>query len=258
MKIDIKEMDEYLVKLLRTVGDNLVVDSAKDKSVDTKSSRIDLVTNFDKSTEKWLVGEIKKKYPDSTIVSEEGYGDVVNDMSGLVFFVDPIDGTMNFVKRRDDFASMIGVYLDGKPFLGAIIDVVKSEIYHGGPDYGIFRNEEEVTSPKNQSLPEGLVDISWPMVMADKFNSQAVVKKSSGLRIYGSAGIIFEHLIFGREVLYMSYLAPWDLAAGRVLCESLGLEVATIDDSPVNMLKSQVVIVGTKKVISEVLRTVKK
>ncbi|MFD1418222.1 inositol monophosphatase family protein [Companilactobacillus keshanensis] len=258
MKINIKEMDEFLVELLSEVGKSLLVDSKKDKSVGTKSSRIDLVTNFDKSTEKWLVGKIKEKYTDATIFSEEGYGDVVKDMSGLVFFVDPIDGTMNFVKRRDDFASMIGVYLDGKPFLGAIIDVIKQEIYHGGPDYGIFRNKEKVISPKNQSLPEGLVDISWPMVVADRFNSQAVVQKSSGLRIYGSAGIIFEHLIFGREVLYMSYLAPWDLAAGRVLCESLGLKVSTIDDSPVNMLKSQVVIVGTEKVVSEVLKTVKK
>ncbi|KRK65408.1 fructose-1 6-bisphosphatase [Companilactobacillus tucceti DSM 20183] len=258
MKIDIKEMDEFLVDLLSEIGDKLLIDSSKDKSVDTKSSRIDLVTNFDKSTEKLVVEKIKEKYSEAAIVSEEGYGDVVNNMSGLVFFVDPIDGTMNFVKRRDDFASMIGVYLDGKPFLGAIIDVVKKEIYHGGPDYGVFKNDEKVISPKNQSLPEGLVDISWPMVMADRFNSQAVVKKSSGLRIYGSAGIIFEHLIFGREVLYMSYLAPWDLAAGRVLCESLGLRVATIDDSPINMLKSQVVIVGTQKVISEVLKTVKK
>ena len=257
MKVDSKQIDEFLVKLLNTVGQTLRTDAIKKKSVGTKKNRNDLVTNFDKKTEQFVNSEIKKTFPDATIVSEEGYGDAVQDMSGLVFFVDPIDGTMNFVKRQDDFASMIGVYIDGEPLNGAIINVMDNEIYHGGKEIGLFINDKRIENPKNLHLIEGLVDVSAPMALANKFNVQEVIKKSSGFRVYGSAGIIFGHLLTGKEVMYMSYLAPWDLAAGRVLCEAAGMNVVSIDDAPINMLKSQVVIVGTSKVVSEALTTVK-
>ncbi|WP_334332637.1 MULTISPECIES: inositol monophosphatase family protein [unclassified Companilactobacillus] len=257
MRVDSKQIDEFLVKLLNTVGQTLRTDAIKKKSVGTKKNRNDLVTNFDKKTEQFVNSEIKKTFPNATIVSEEGYGDAVQDMSGLVFFVDPIDGTMNFVKRQDDFASMIGVYIDGEPLNGAIINVMDNEIYHGGKEIGLFINDKRIENPKNLPLIEGLVDVSAPMALANKFNVQEVIKKSSGFRVYGSAGIIFGHLLTGKEVMYMSYLAPWDLAAGRVLCEAAGMSVVSIDDAPINMLKSQVVIVGTSKVVSEALTTVK-
>ncbi|MQS74919.1 inositol monophosphatase family protein [Companilactobacillus halodurans] len=257
MKIDSKEIDNFLVGLLKHVGESLREDSIKKMSVATKKNRNDLVTNFDKKTEKFINSEIKKAYPEATIVSEEGYGDSVKDMSGLVFFVDPIDGTMNFVKRGDDFASMIGAYIDGRPLIGAIIDVIGEKIYHGGKEIGLFVNDEKIDNPKDLPLVEGLVDVSAPMALANKFNVQSVIKKSSGFRVYGSAGIIFGHLLTGKEVMYMSYLAPWDLAAGRVMCEASGMSVVSIDDSPINMLESQVVIVGTQKVVSEALKTLK-
>ncbi|CAJ1181523.1 fructose-1 6-bisphosphatase [Companilactobacillus paralimentarius DSM 13238 = JCM 10415] len=257
MTVDSREIDKFLVELLQNVGKSLRDDALKKKSVDTKKNRNDLVTNFDKKTERYVNSELKRAFSEATIVSEEGYGDLVTDMSGLVFFVDPIDGTMNFVKRGDDFASMIGAYIDGKPLIGAIIDVMGNNIYHGGKEIGLFINDERIDIPRNLPLVEGLVDVSAPMALANKFNVQDVIKKSSGFRVYGSAGIIFGHLLTGKEVMYMSYLAPWDLAAGRVLCEAAGMSVVSIDDAPINMLKSQVVIVGTQKVVSEALTTVK-
>ncbi|MFH5810934.1 inositol monophosphatase family protein [Companilactobacillus sp. FL22-1] len=257
MEIKSREIDKFLVELLNQVGANLREDSVKKMSVDTKKNRNDLVTNFDKKTERFINDAIKKAYPQATIVSEEGYGDLVKDMSGLVFFVDPIDGTMNFVKRGDNFASMIGVYIDGEPLIGAIIDVMDNEIYHGGKEIGLFINDQRIEEPKNLPLIEGLVDVSAPMALSNRFSVQDVIKKSSGFRVYGSAGIIFGHLLTGKEVMYMSYLAPWDLAAGRVMCEAAGMSVVSIDGAPINMLESQVVIVGTQKVVSEALKTLK-
>ncbi|AYE38045.1 inositol monophosphatase family protein [Companilactobacillus zhachilii] len=257
MQVDSKEIDAFLVELLTKVGKFLREDSIKKMSVATKKNRNDLVTNFDKKTEQYINGKIKDAYPEATIVSEEGYGDLVKDMSGLVFFVDPIDGTMNFVKRGDNFASMIGAYIDGEPLNGAIIDVMSNEIYHGGKEIGLFINDRKIDNPKNLPLVEGLVDVSAPMALANKFAVQDVIKKSSGFRVYGSAGIIFGHLLTGKEVMYMSYLAPWDLAAGRVMCEAAGMSVVSIDGAPINMLESQVVIVGTQKVVSEALKTLK-
>lgn len=60
MNVDSKEIDTFLVELLTQVGANLREDSIKKMSVGTKKNRNDLVTNFDKKTEKFINTEIKR------------------------------------------------------------------------------------------------------------------------------------------------------------------------------------------------------
>ncbi|KRN29391.1 inositol monophosphatase family protein [Lactobacillus selangorensis] len=221
--------------------------------VTTKSGPNDLVTNLDKSNEQFLVAQIRKAYPDAHIVGEEGFGDQVTDLKGLVFFVDPIDGTLNFVKQHNDFATMIGVYEDGQPLVGAIYDVMADQMYWGGPELGVFENMHQLSRPADLHLKDGLFGMNGPMLAANGYQMAAVLKHSSGARIIGSAGIEFTRLITGREVGYVSQLAPWDFAAGRVLAETLGLKVGQIDGQPVDMLAKQPVMVATPTVFQEVL-----
>ncbi|WP_129044850.1 inositol monophosphatase family protein [Companilactobacillus metriopterae] len=252
-----KEIDDFLVQTIDVVGKNLRETINNQKEVDTKNGRNDLVTNYDKNTEKYIVSQIKEHYPGAQIISEEGFGDAPSNMDGLVFLVDPIDGTMNYVKRKSDFASMIGVYLDGEPYVGAIIDVMNNNIFHGGKGIGVRKNTELLKTPEDKHLSDGLVNLASWLVLSNSYNAIEIVKKSNGLRIYGSAGIIFSHILEGKEIVYMSRLAPWDLAAGRVLIETLGMSVCRVDEAPLNMLKSQVVIVSTSNAKNEVLDTVK-
>ena len=67
-------------------------------TVDTKSSRNDLVTNVDKEIEQFLISKIREQFPTHKIMGEEGFGDELTSMDGYVWLIDPIDGTLNFVK----------------------------------------------------------------------------------------------------------------------------------------------------------------
>lgn len=68
--------------------------------IETKSNAADLVTNMDRETEQFLIGKIKETFPAHNILGEEGYGDEITSSNGVVWLIDPIDGTMNFVHQK--------------------------------------------------------------------------------------------------------------------------------------------------------------
>lgn len=106
--------------------------------INTKSNRNDLVTNMDKKIEKFYIDHIHESFSNAKIMGEESEKDALQDADGLFFVIDPIDGTMNFVKQQDNFASMIAVYQNHRPILGYILDVRNNELYWGGKSIGVY------------------------------------------------------------------------------------------------------------------------
>ncbi|UQS85521.1 inositol monophosphatase family protein [Apilactobacillus apisilvae] len=252
----IKTTDKKIINLIRLTRKNTLDYINKDINVSTKTTRKDLVTNVDKSNEQFLVNNIREIDPKSKILGEEGFGDNVNSMSGHVWIIDPIDGTMNFVKEKNHFAIMLALYIDGKGILGYILDVMQNKLYHG--IFGkVYENDKEIFSPKNISLNNGLMGMSAPLLINDYDNMQSIAHKSSGVRIYGSAGIQFISVIKGELIGYISHLKPWDIAAGKVMCDSLGITVTTIDGNALDMVSSETVLIATKIAHKEILDLVK-
>ena len=123
----------------------------------------------------------------------------LTNMEGLVFILDPIDGTMNFVKQKRNFASMIAVYYNNRPLLGYIYDIIRDELYWGGPVYdAVYCNDYQLAIPTDSILSEGLVQLCRPFVMNDSYGFRRVVDASAGLRMYGCAGLEFINVLTGR------------------------------------------------------------
>lgn len=222
-------------------------------SIQTKSGRNDLVTNIDKATEQFLVRQIRETYPDAQIVGEEGFGDDVTNLDGLVFFVDPIDGTMNFVKEKENFGIMIGAYENGQGVVGVILDVMNNDLFWGGPAMGVFKNNLPLPKPEDVALEDGLIGMSGPLLIHDVKHVVDAVEKSAGARITGSAGIEYTKILQGTQNGYISYLKPWDVAAGKVMAETLGLKVTDIDGKPLSMLSSKIVLIGTERTHAQII-----
>ncbi|MCZ2490786.1 fructose 1,6-bisphosphatase [Dellaglioa algida] len=252
--MNIDEVNHQVKGWLKEARENIIHAFGNPLSVETKSSRVDLVTNMDKQTEKFLVNKIREFDPNAKILGEEGFGDDIANLDGTVWIVDPIDGTMNFVKQKDHFAIMIGIYENGIGKLGFIMDVMNDVLYSGGPDNGVFANENKLEKPENTSLKDGLLGCSSPMLMMDYNHLQTIVKHSSGARVYGSAGIEFIHILRGQEIGYISHLKPWDFAAGKILAEALGITVKTIDGSELDMLQSANVLIATENAQEDILK----
>ncbi|MFC6261138.1 inositol monophosphatase family protein [Levilactobacillus fujinensis] len=255
MSLDWQQLNRDVTALLKEARQRVLEKMQVPLTVDEKTGRKDLVTNVDKGNEQFLIAGIRRIDPDAKVLGEEGFGDQLTDVKGRVWIVDPIDGTMNFVKQQDNFAIMIGIYQDGVGQLGYIYDVMRDVLYHGGPRLGgVWANQKSVSAPADLALCDGLIGASGPLVIHDVAHMQAIVHASAGMRIYGSAGIEMINVMLGKTLGYISHLKPWDFAAGQVLLNTLGVRVSTIDGQPLNMLSSNLVLVATEKAQRDILQ----
>ncbi|WP_203641869.1 inositol monophosphatase family protein [Levilactobacillus andaensis] len=255
MSLDWQQLNQDVTALLKEARQRVLEKMQDPLTVDEKTGRKDLVTNVDKGNEQFLITGIRRIDPDAKVLGEEGFGDQLTDIKGRVWIVDPIDGTMNFVKQQDNFAIMIGIYQDGVGQLGYIYDVMNDVLYHGGPQLGgVWANQDPIKAPTNLALRDGLIGASGPLVIHDVAHMQAIVHASAGMRIYGSAGIEMINVMRGKTLGYISHLKPWDFAAGQVLLNTLGVRVSTIDGQPLNMLSSNLVLVATEKAQRDILQ----
>ena len=93
-----------------------------ERTIETKSSPADAVTEVDRACEELIVSRIVAARPDDSIVGEEGADRV--GTSGVSWYLDPLDGTVNYVYRRHDFSVSIGVEVDGRarPYCEALME----------------------------------------------------------------------------------------------------------------------------------------
>jgi len=249
----LKKLDQTVLSWLDTVHENVLKRLNQHIQIDMKASPRDLVTNVDRETEQFYVSEIRRLNPHAKILGEEGFGDAVTNLTGQVWFVDPIDGTMNFVKQHAEFATMLALYEDGKPVMAWIMDVMNHDIIHGGPDYGVFHNGAPLAKITDEGLSEGLLIVSGARLLYEQYGLPELAKAALGYRVYGSAGISYLHVLTGRAIGYVSKMRPWDYAAGVLLGQALGFKVGKIDDQPINMLSSGTVLVATQQAYRDIM-----
>src|SRR5690606_23904278 len=105
---------------------------------DTKSSRTDVVTEFDRAAEAHIVTELRRVRPDDAIIGEEGTAD--EGTSGVAWYIDPIDGTTNFVYDHAAWACSIGVSSGGEMVAGAVYVPPAGELFAAARGHGATLN----------------------------------------------------------------------------------------------------------------------
>ena len=231
--------------------------------IETKSNPNDLVTEMDKQTEKFLVEQIKGSYPDHYIIGEEGYGDELTSLQGTVWIIDPIDGTMNFVHQRKNFAISVAVFHDGIGEIGLIYDVMADELYHAKRSEGAFKNEEPLPELRQGlKLEESIVDMNHfflcPNRIVDEKIMHQMIRTVRGSRSYGSAALELAYVAEGIIDAYLSMrLAPWDIAAGVVIVNEVGGISTTLDGDGLNMLGNNSILACNPKIQEQLLAFIK-
>ncbi|MBC6136444.1 inositol monophosphatase family protein [Listeria innocua] len=244
------EKIDYLARLWIMEAAAKIKQSFKETlDIDIKSGRNDLVTNMDKETEAFFVKQIKEHFPNHRLFGEEGMSDDVTDLNGIVWILDPIDGTLNFVEQQRDFAISLAIYQDGVGHLAYIYDVARDELYFAEKGKGATVNGKQIPKiDKDMDLQDALLIAN--LSVTRKFPTMwEAVKASRGLRLHGAASLEYMDVAIGRAGAYLSAnLAPWDIAAGKIIVEELGGIVTRIDGSKINMLEKGSSIVAAPKI----------
>jgi myo-inositol-1(or 4)-monophosphatase len=223
-----------------------------------KSHIADLVTNMDKAIEKFFIEKIQEMFPDHRVIGEEGYGDDINDKEGIIWIIDPIDGTTNFIHQQSNFAISIGIYENGKGKIGLIYDVGGENLYFAKHGEGAFLNDYELPRLDKASLSEAVIGVNATWVGPNKRinheNVQEIVRKSRGTRSYGSAAIELAYVASGKIDAYMTMrLSPWDFAAGLILLNEVGGIATKTDGEPIQLLEQNSILAAKPGLHEELL-----
>jgi 3'(2'), 5'-bisphosphate nucleotidase len=123
------------VELAREAGRILMEVYAKDFSVAYKD-RNDPVTEADQLANAYLVGELRKRFPSDGVVAEESKDQSDALAKSRCWFVDPLDGTKEFIAKNGEFSVMLGLSLEGRSVLGVVYQPETDKLYRGVPGEG--------------------------------------------------------------------------------------------------------------------------
>lgn len=252
-----QELETQVTAWIRQAGTRLRDTLSEPVDVSTKTSHNDLVTNRDKETEKFLTEKIRMNYPGQKIISEEGYGDSPEDLSGIVWFVDPIDGTLNYVMQKRFFAISVAVYEDGKGKAAFVYDVMADELFHCLHGSGVYQDNRRLSALKNVAVKDALIDLSMTWIKPNRLIDENVltdiIRECSGTRAYGAASIELAYVAAGIIDAYFTMrLLPWDYAAGMMLIKEAGGKVTRVDGAPVD-LKSRTSVLAAGPALHDTL-----
>ncbi|MGK9045156.1 inositol monophosphatase family protein [Mammaliicoccus vitulinus] len=250
------EIYKFAYQIIAEAG-KVIRDSIDEEiQIETKSNPNDLVTNIDKETEERLFNQIMSTYPEHRILGEEGHGKDIKDTSGVLWIVDPIDGTLNFVHQQENFAISIGIYIDGEKYAGFVYDVMNDKMYHALAGKGAWLNEEQLKPLKDTELKTSLISTNPLWLTKEKLSGiyVPIVDNSRSTRAYGSAALDFANVAKGITSAYLTMrLQPWDFAGGLIIVEEVGAVVTNQLGEQLNILEANSILIGNKAIHNELL-----
>ncbi|MDQ0243997.1 myo-inositol-1(or 4)-monophosphatase [Bacillus fengqiuensis] len=249
MKHNWEQIDTYAKQWVKEAGALIKKSFSKELLIQSKSNPNDLVTNMDQEVEQFLIDKIRLTFPSHHILGEEGFGEELESDEGIIWVIDPIDGTMNFVHQQRNFAISIGIYENGVGQVGLIYDVVHDELYHAFKGKGAFMNDIELPKLDAVEVKEAVIGLNSTWVTPNKRIDREVltplVRHVRGTRSYGSAAIEMAYVASGRIDAYITLrLAPWDFAGGKILVEEVGGTATTLEGEPLSILKKSSVLIA--------------
>jgi myo-inositol-1(or 4)-monophosphatase len=245
-------MEEINWNLLANKANRLVKEAAEiikesfenELIVEYKSNPNDLVTEMDLKVEAFFQREITNSFPGHLILGEEGTGKDIQTLNGIVWIIDPIDGTTNFVHQQRHFAISVGIYENGVGKVGIIYDVIGDELFSAISGQGAFLNGKELPKLNKANVKEALIAVNVGWIWKDDALMK-LVNDCRGTRSYGSAAIEMAYVAANRLDAFISLgLSPWDFAGGAIILEEVGAIITTIEGEELNFLEPSSVCVA--------------
>jgi myo-inositol-1(or 4)-monophosphatase len=206
------------------------------RTIRTKSSEIDLVTDVDHAIDALVRHRIRAARPDDALLTEEG--GAAGGTSGVRWVVDPLDGTTNYAHAFPAFAISIGVEIDERREVGVIYDPMRDELFAAARGAGATLNGAPIRVSAIPELKRALLATGFAYdVHRNRTPNLAYferfVGRAQAIRRVGSAALDFAYVACGRFDGYWElHLAPWDVAAGLLLVEEAGGLVSDFDGGP--------------------------
>jgi myo-inositol-1(or 4)-monophosphatase len=190
---------------------------------------IDIVTEVDHRSEAYLIREVKRKFPSHRIVTEET-GEVVGS-DCCVWYIDPLDGTVNYAHGIPIFAVSIAYAEDGQVRLGVVYEPMRDECFTAELGLGAWLNGKPIRVSENTDLDQALLVTGFAYdIRTNPHNNLDLfthfMLRTRGVRRMGSAAVDLGYVAVGRFDGYWEIkLESYDIAAGGLIASEAGAQV---------------------------------
>ncbi|MEP6792625.1 MAG: inositol monophosphatase family protein, partial [Ramlibacter sp.] len=233
-------------------------------ALDVESVRIsqkqvnDFVTEVDHASEEVIIETLLTAYPGHGIWAEEsGKAHGAKD-SDLVWIIDPLDGTTNFIHGFPVYCVSIALANRGKVEQACIYDPSRNDLFTATKGRGAYMNDRRLRVSKRIDLKQCLVSTGFPFRPGDNFNSYLkmmsdVMQRTAGLRRPGAAALDLAYVAAGfTDGFFETGLSPWDVAAGSLLVQEAGGLVGNFSGDS-DFLEQKECVAGNPKIYAQLV-----
>ncbi len=232
--------------------------------------RADLVTEADLAAQRTITSHIAQHFPTHRIVGEEDTASKPPDRPARtdeehVWYIDPLDGTTNYVHQVPHFSVSVALSVGGKPVVGVVWNPVRQECFSAIAGRGAWLEDpnlfpagrKELHTSKTPRLEDSLVAIGLPSnatpECADLRMFLAAVPECQAIRRTGSAALNLSYVAAGRFDAAWSFSTnPWDVAAGVLLIREAGGAVCAVDGGELILPEGRLLAAANAPLLEEV------
>ena len=220
----------------------------------TKSTLTDVVTRHDRAAERVIVDGLLAARPDDGVIGEEGTDHPGS--SGIEWYLDPIDGTSNFLYGLPMWSTSVAAVDAAGAVAGAVYLPVTGELFVAARGSGATRNGVPIAA-------SGETDVSLALV-ATGFSYHAELRRAQAARLaavlpavrdvrrMGSAAIDLVYCAAGFvDAYYEQHLNRWDMAAGELIAREAGCRSGDFGGGPA---RPEELVVATPGIFDDVCR----
>lgn len=212
--------------------------------INTKTGPRDLVTEADTAAEAMISRGLQIAFPHAVIVGEETSGEEDSYRAKLAeaelgFVIDPIDGTWNFAHGLPVFGTMIAACRFGRPVFGLIYEPIGQDFIWTDIDTDTtWVRTSGVSVPLRTRDAEALEDISGYVELSFMPEDHRVAAATQAQRFAHTSSLrcsAHQYRLVAQgavDFFLATKLAPWDHAAGALLCQKAGGHAAFLDGAP--------------------------
>ena len=185
----------------------------------------DFVSNADKEAEAVILMALQEAFPNDAVLGEETGRTGAAD-APVVWCVDPLDGTSNFLKGAHNWCVSIGLWAGGAPVLGVIFDPLRGEMFTAAAGLGARCNGALMATSTVTALDRASFGFGYNRrIPLPDFarDTTLLLATGAGFRQLGAGALMLAYVAAGRvDAYYEQFMWAWDAMAGLALIAEAG------------------------------------